>query len=126
MKKIKPTIIILIIIPIIIFSSHSYLKNVTSAMSETLNSAQMLAQSGDINGAVKMVDKFNNQWDKYKGVIATFIKHNELDIVNLSAAKLKPLIKNDNKGDFLAECESLKVQLHHIWETEKFSVDNIL
>jgi len=126
MKKIKPTIIILIIIPIIIFSSHSYLKNVTSAMSETLNSAQMLAQSGDINGAVKMVDKFNNQWDKYKGVIATFIKHNELDIVNLSAAKLKPLIKNDSKGDFLAECESLKVQLHHIWETEKFSVDNIL
>lgn len=125
MKRVKPAIIMLLLIPAVIFISHFYLKNVTGKMSDILGRAQQLAQNGDNDGAAELVSEFNGEWDKNKAIIATFVKHNELDTVNLSAAKLQPYIKNDNTGDFCAECETLKVQLKHIWESEKFSLDNI-
>jgi hypothetical protein len=116
----------LIIIPGIIFASHIYLKDVTVSMSRTIGSAKTFMQEGKKKEAAQQVAAFESSWNSNKMIIATFIRHSELDTVNLSAARLQPYLDNDDTGDFCAESESLQVQLKHIWETEKFSLDNVL
>lgn len=126
MKRVKLAIAILIIIPVLVFSSHYYLKHATTSMSQILCKSETLAQQGKKKEAAKQVASFQSEWDKNKAIMSIFIRHDELDTVNLSTAKLKPYLDDDSTSDFCAESETLKFQLHHIWETEKFSIDNVL
>lgn len=126
MKRVKIAVAFLILIPVLIFSLHIYLRRVTQDMSATLAQAQTLMDEGKNKEAAKQVAAFTAKWDHSKGVLATFIKHSELDTVNLSSARLMPYITHEETGDFDAESDSLQVQLHHLWEIEKFSIDNIL
>jgi len=95
-------------------------------MSENLGNAEMFLQQDNKTEAAKQVAAFNSSWERNKTIMSTFIRHSELDTVNLSAAKLKPYLKYSDTAEFCAESESLRFQLHHIWETEKFSIDNVL
>lgn len=126
MKRVKIAIAFLVLIPVLIFSVHIYLRRVTQDMSGTLAQAQTLMDEGKNKEAAKQVAAFNTKWGHNKNFLATFIKHSELDTVNLSSAKLIPFINNDDTGDFDAESESLQIQIHHLWEIEQFSIGNIL
>lgn len=126
MKRLKVAIVLMIFIPALIFTCHFYLKHTTGEMSEELVHTQSLLQNGKKEEAAKQLAAFHNQWEKNKSIMSMFIRHSELDTVNLSAAKLKPYLEEDETGDFLAESNSLIYQLHHLWETEKFSLDNVL
>lgn len=126
MKRLKMAIALLILIPALIFMCHIYLKNVTDSMGEVLYYAEQDLQQGKNKEAANQLAAFNNKWEHNKGILATFIKHSELDTVNLAVAKLKPYLNDGDKGEFCAESEALRVQLHHIWESEKFSIDNVL
>ena len=46
MKKLKLAIAILILIPILIFSSHYYLQHATTSMSQILSKSETLVQQG--------------------------------------------------------------------------------
>jgi hypothetical protein len=126
MKKLKLAISILILIPILIFSSHYYLRHATTSMSQILSKSETLVEQGKKKEAAKQVASFQSEWNKNKAIMSVFIRHDELDTVNLSAAKLEPYLDDNSTSDFCAESETLKFQLHHIWETEKFSIDNVL
>ena len=95
-------------------------------MADKLSDAEDSARKGDTLLSAKQLDEFSVEWNKNKRVFATFIRHAELDIANQSAAKLKPYLQNEDKSNFYGECETLKMQMHHISETERFSIDNIL
>ena len=126
MKRVKIAIAFLVLIPVLIFSMHIYLRRVTRDMSDTLAQAQTLMDEGKNKEAAKQVAALNAKWDHNKNFLATFIKHSELDTINLSSARLIPFINNDETGDFDAESESLQIQIHHLWEIEQFSIGNIL
>lgn len=95
-------------------------------MDKHIGNAEKLLAQGNKEQAAKQVAAFTSSWEKNKPIMGTFIRHSELDVVNLSSAKLKPYMNGGDTAEFYAECESLKIQLHHIWETEKFSLDNVL
>ena len=126
MKKVKVAIAILIIMPILIGISHIYLNHASDQMADKISDAEDSARNGDISLSEKQLDEFSVEWNNNKRIFATFIRHAELDIANQSAAKLKPYLRNADKSNFYGECETLKMQMHHISETEKFSIDNIL
>lgn len=126
MKKWKIAVAILIIMPILIGISHIYLNRVTDEMVDKINEAEVSAKAGNIALSGKQLAEFSVDWNKNKRIFATFIRHAELDIANQSAAKLMPYLDNDDRCNFYGECETLKMQIHHIAETEQFSVDNIL
>jgi hypothetical protein len=125
MKRVYLAIAILIVIPLIVFGTHFYLKHITDNMIGTLLQADKYARQDNTSQAEKELDQFKTTWDKNNFIIATFIRHSELDIVNLSAAKLEPLLADSDKSEYYAESSSLEMQLKHIWETERFTVDNI-
>ena len=94
-------------------------------MADTISIAETSARSGNISSSKKQLDEFSAEWEYNKQIFATFIRHAELDIANQSAAKLKSYLDNDDKSNFYGECETLKMQIHHIAETEQFSIDNV-
>lgn len=126
MKKIKVAIATLIIIPLIIAVCHIYLNRVSVNMVSILNDVEKYERASDANMAKQKLDYFQTKWGFHKQVIATFVRHAEIDFANQSAAKLKPLIDCEDKSQFYAECETLKMQINHIEDTEKFTIDNIL
>jgi hypothetical protein len=125
MKKLKVAIAILIIIPLLIEASHIYLRHVTDSMVAQLNMAEQSQRLSNIQQTKLDLDEFSKAWNKNKMVLATFIRHSELDIANQSVAKLKPLTDTDDASGFYAECETLKMQIKHLVEVERFSPDNI-
>jgi hypothetical protein len=125
MKKLGVAAALLILIPALIFATHMYLKNATGRMQGTLAAAQSSAERDDIRSARGSVADFISQWHAQRHIMAMFIRHSELDTVNLSAARLNALLSLDEPEEFMAESASVSEQLEHIWETEKFSLDNV-
>lgn len=126
MKKIKAAVAALIIIPLLITADNIYLNRLSVKMTEIINSAEQYERDSEPEKADRALETFSEKWEKNKHVLATFIRHSELDIANQSEAKLKSLAESDDKSQFYAECDALKMQVNHIADTEKFCLDNIL
>lgn len=126
MKRVKLAVAILLSIPVLIALTHLYLSRVTAQMNSYLRESYTLAEKGDNEQAKEKLEIFQTIWKKNDRIIATFIRHSELDTANLAAAKLLPLLENNEKGEFIAESQALELQFRHIWESEKFTFDNVL
>ena len=125
MKRIYIAISILIILPMIIAGSQFYLKGTTDKMTELIVQAENSAKQKDTDKAKKALTEFSKEWEINNKIIATFVRHSELDSVNESDAKLLPYLESEDLSSFYAECETVKAQFHHIMHTEEFSIDNI-
>jgi hypothetical protein len=125
LKKLYIAIAILIILPSLIVVGQFYLKGTTVKMTEIINKAENNAKHNDNNKAKQDLKTFAKEWEINNKIIATFVRHSELDIVNESNARLLPYLENNDLTNFSAECEVIKSQLHHIMHTEEFSFDNI-
>ena len=118
-------IAILIIIPLLIAITHIYLRNVTESMVSKIDIAEQSEKAGNTQQTKKDIAQFSKQWESDKHLLATFIRHSELDLANQSVAKLIPLADTDDVSGFYAESETLKMQIQHLVDVERFSVDNI-
>lgn len=94
-------------------------------MSDTLRTAQQYAEQKEYEKAYESVEQFIKKWEKGNKIIATFVKHTELDTIDQSKSKLLPYLKSKDIVDFNSECEAIKAQLAHILHSEEFSLDNI-
>lgn len=126
MKHAKTAIVILLVIPLFLIGVQIWLHHTTDSMGTLVARAEELSRAGETDRASRQVAAFQHSWDRKKGILAVFIKHSELDVVNLSAAKLPAYLGSDDPAEFEAEAAALKIQLHHLWESEQFSLDNIL
>lgn len=127
MKKTMTAIIIIIAVILLVIASNLYLIHVTNELAVTLTQSEKYARSGNITKAKANVRSFLASWDIDKHILGTFIRHAEIDIANQSASKLLSYLDyKDGRSNFMAECDTLIMQLHHIADTEKFTVDNVL
>lgn len=126
MKSLKTSISILAVLILMISAAHIYLNYSSNKMDDIISSAEKYALSGNTEMAAKRLDEFSSEWNHSKHIFATFIRHAEIDLANQSAAKLSSYLEEEDKSDFIAECETLRMQIKHIEETEQFSLDNIL
>lgn len=126
MKKLLSAVIIIAVIITGVIFAQRYMLTESEKMVAVLRQAEYYAKSGDDAQADEYLDTFAKQWDINKKIWCTFIMHEEIDIANQSAAKLKPYLADENKSNFFAECEALKFQINHIAQNERYTLDNIL
>lgn len=125
MKKLVAAVCILILMPVIIGITHMFLNSESSAMVKEISASEDSMRSGDLTLSRKQLDAFMDDWDNHKEIYATFIRHAEIDLANQSASKLKAYTGADDKSDFYGECETLKMQIKHIADTERLTFYNI-
>ncbi len=125
MKKWVAALCILAGITIGIGCCHIYLHRVTDSLAQTVAAAARDEHAGKTQQAKQELDAFNRDWDKNREIISTFIRHSELDLVNQSMEKLEPLSGGEDKAQFYAECETLEMQLKHLYDVERFTLGNV-
>lgn len=113
-------------IVLVIICCHFYLNRVTDGLAQTLTSAENAERAGNDAQTQRELEAFNRQWMSHREFIATMIRHSEIDLVNQSAAKLKAYAKGEDKAQFFAECDTLQLQIKHLYDVERFSWGNIL
>lgn len=126
MKKVKAAVAVLIVISLLIVADNIYLRRMSYKMTAIIDSAEEYERDSQPQKAENTLKTFSVKWEKNKHLLATFIRHSELDIANQSEAKLNSLAESDDKSQFYAECDALKMQINHIADTEKLCLDNIL
>lgn len=126
MKRVFFAVAALILIPLMIFMGQAYLRHVTDDLAATLDRAQQYAAQKKTDQAEGEIRLFTKKWESGKSVMETFVRHLELDDINQGSARLLPYLSDTDSAPFNAECDELKIQLHHILESEQFSLSNIL
>lgn len=126
MKRLKVAVAILLVIPLFLIGLQIYLHRTTDHMSHMVAQATELTDAGEKEKAAQQVTAFQHKWIRDRGILAMFIKHSELDVVNLSAARLPGYLHSDDIGEFDAETAALRTQLEHLWKSEQFNLENIL
>lgn len=126
MKHAKTAIAILLIIPLFLIGVQIWLHRTTDSMSALVIQAGESSRAGETDRAARQLTDFQRTWARKKELLAVFVTHDELDVINLSAARLPAYLRADDPTEFQAETAVLGVQLHHLWQSEQFSLSNIL
>lgn len=109
-----------------VWGTHYYLGHITDEMSAYLKQADDYSDTGNIKKSKEKINEFITLWNGNKNIMASFLRHAELDPVNNSSCRLLPLLEHDDIGEFSAECRTLETELSHLWESERFTLENIL
>ena len=91
-----------------------------------LEKAYNAAQSGDFEKAYKLARQSEERWIEVESAIFMFISHLELAEIGASIARMPPLIKNENKAEFMAVSRYVIVRITHLAQSERVSIQNIL
>ncbi len=106
--------------------SFSHLTNVRDEVLAEVDAITELAQSGEPELALERALALTELWEDREHAMMAFIRHGELDEVTLSLAKLPAYLRHEDLAAFSAEADTVRRILWHIWESERFSLVNIL
>lgn len=126
LKRVLSTIIILTLIISGIILTDIYLKKTTNEIIALTKTAESEVIGGDIVSAKKNIEVLQQKWKKSRNVLAIFIKHSDIDTVNASVSKLKVYVKDEDKTDFFAECDTIEFYLNTLADSESYAYYNIL
>lgn len=96
---------------------------------DMLGSMEQLTQAveqGDLTRAEALAHRFQDQWEDTEHHIMAFVRHGELDEITMSVAKLPALIRYGETADALAELDTIRRVILHIWDSERFLFRNIV
>jgi len=100
--------------------------NSSHQISEMIEGVSDSINSGQWDKAKKQVDDIEKTWSKTERIWAMLIDHFEIDNIEMSLKKSKKYIENKDTSLSLAELETLKLMVEHIYKKEAFELNNIL
>ena len=106
--------------------SFSHLTDVRDEILSEVDAISGLALSGQEEAALDRAVALTEIWEDREHTMMAFIRHGELDEVTLSLAKLPAYLRHEDLAAFSAEADTVRRILWHIWESERFSLVNIL
>ncbi len=104
-------VLTLIIIGIIVLIG---LSNYTKKLSNSLDEAVILWESGDTSELYTKVEEIENIWNNYKRDMDITINATMLSDISASVARLRPLLRYEN-DEFASECASIKFRVELIY-----------
>jgi len=79
----------------------------------------------DFDGAQEIISMLSDKLKNSKKFLGAFINHNEMDNIELTLAKLRVFLLEEDTIQCLANCEILATQLEHIPKDFKVNLENI-
>ena len=96
--------------------------NLGSAIEEIQN----CAREGKWDRAAAILDQVVKDWGKIKKTWSSLIDHQEIDNIDVTLSRLRPLLEARDTSSALSEASALSRYIKHIPEREKLSIDNLL
>jgi len=130
--KLKYTIaniglIVLILIFILGFSalSQSLLEKDSRKLEITIDKVIKSTENEDWESAQTEIEKLKEEWRSVMKLWSPLVDHHEIDNIDITLLKLKPLIDTKDKSTALSEATALKEYITHIPEKEKLNISNL-
>ena len=122
-------LIVLILLPtmitISIFSMvrvHNAKDRITMLTQEVIDRIE----AGDKDGALKSANAVTDYWKNEGKILTHYTRHNLIETLSLSIARLPPLVEFDDKPALHAEIMAIRWQMENVYRSEAFELRNIL
>ncbi len=125
MSRLITCISIFVLILAASIASLVSLRFMTRDVIAMMEEAKSFAAQGDEKLAAESAKKTTNTWIRYSSYISTFINHDNIDIITGGFGRLTSYAEAGMVGDFIAECDSIILQLQELYEKELPVVTNI-
>lgn len=125
MKKLIFSIGILVFILVMGVFSLFILNNVKNNITGQLQNITVLVESEDYETALKKSDALYEYFKEKSDIMIVFIKHDSIEELEETLSRLSPLIKNQDKSEFLAEVSKAEGLAEKLFEHEVPSIKNI-
>lgn len=89
----------------------------TNSLTAELKNIQSVYESGNTEKALALSNEMNTHWHTYEHRMSLLIHDDKLSPLNMSIARITPLISNEN-DELIAEIQSIYHQLERIRCTE--------
>ena len=124
------TLLIVIIIFILLFggslASYRYIQTTTQSLGAQLETVEQSASAQLWQAAQKELNTAQQRWDKTKTWWTVLLDHQEIDNIDISMKRLEKYIETQDVSLSLGEVSALRLQVDQIYDTEKFTLKNIL
>ena len=126
----KELVISIVIIITILILNNITQKNTDYIISEVSKNLEMLKedvlQENPDNEQTKMhADDAYNRWEELDDTLAYYIEHNEIEKVTTALTSVKSYVEVEEYSESLEQINKCIYVLQHIYDKEKFTLDNI-
>lgn len=125
MKKLVLAIILFIIITAAGILSIKYFKSSSDDIVKNIEKTSALVRGSNWKDAQSQIADIDQEWKNTESTWALLTDHIEVDNIEMSLKKSREYIDSLNLSDSLAELESLKFMVEHIYEKEVINFKNI-
>jgi len=104
----------------------NYLVRTAAELSEQIVQVQALVLDSEWEMARAEFRRTDTRWSEVGEVWAAIIRHQEIDELEKSFARIQQFLASEERGLALAELEMAKLLLRHVPEKEKIRLHNIM
>ncbi len=119
----------LIILTSLIVALSVYTQNLlykeSVKLNNTIEEIQDNVKDNRWDQASKGFKQVSNYWDSIKKTWSALIDHQEIENIDITLSRLKPLLETGDVSSALSEASVLHEYIKHIPEREKLSIDNL-
>ncbi|WP_407306805.1 DUF4363 family protein [Desulfosporosinus sp. SB140] len=108
------------------FASYHYIQGTTQTLGSQLDTLEQSISSQQWDAAEKELDTAQQHWDNNKNWWTVLLDHQEVDRIDLSFKRLDKYLVTQNLPLSLGELSDLELLIHHISDSEKLTIENIL
>lgn len=80
----------------------------------------------DVKRIKPMLEKIDTEWEKYRPIVSTYSRHDEVERVTEEIEWIRPLYDNGYYSQLNVKLVGINEALEHLMETETPSIANIL
>ena len=126
MRSFKTAIIIFALLIASAFFYNYVLYHTSKTLSESLSPVITLLREEKFDDAYLLLVDFEEEYEKFDGLLAVLINHYETDQIKSSIKKLIEYCRGNEKTESLAEAANLHLLVSHLAQKESVNIRNIL
>lgn len=125
MKRMWAVLVLLILTVTTSVLGIVHTRRVTSQMEQTVSMAKDAVEHGDGDKGLSLSQKAVKDWRDEHHILCLYMVHSRLEAIDQTLTTLPELCKDEEKKDFLSECDRGIMQIDYLNESEIPNLDNI-
>ncbi len=125
MKRLIAAGVLLVLLIAILLGGRLMTEHYTDEFGERITTCESEYKEGNKKSAAKLAADIKADWEKAHRRLSSFINRETVDEIVLCATRLESYAKTEEDKMFLCECETFKMLLHHMLESEQFTILSI-
>lgn len=126
MKRVIVAIVLLLTVAVGTTLTLSAQRRTLSSLADLAGTAESRYVAGDVDGALRAVDKLNADYARNRQWLTMLFSHTPLGEAEKSVVSLPMILRTGEPRDFAAEARRCRLLLNRLWQQELPLLENVL